>query len=96
MTLKTFIARVTIPLAGVSLPLVVGVGPATASPAESVSATPSACPSGAAAIFLAHFNSEHAGQTLFGAGSITDDPSGWLAAHQALFGSMASKGAGSC
>jgi hypothetical protein len=45
---------------------------------------------------LSHFNSEHLGKSVFGAGSITEDPAAWFAAHQALFGAMASKGAGSC
>ncbi|HEV8626364.1 MAG TPA: hypothetical protein VG034_18085 [Acidimicrobiia bacterium] len=57
---------------------------------------PMACPTGAAEIFLAHFNSEHLGKSVFGAGSITEDPAAWFAAHQALFGAMASKAAGSC
>lgn len=95
MSLKNCAARVMISLAGASLPLIVGVGPAMAAPVESVPA-PSACPSGAAGIFLAHFNSQHLDQTLFGAGSLTGDPSGWLAAHQALFGSMATKAVGAC
>jgi hypothetical protein len=55
-----------------------------------------ACPTGAAGIFLDHFNSQHLGKSVFGAGSITEDPAAWFAAHQALFGAMASKAAGSC
>ena len=57
---------------------------------------PLACPTGAAEIFLSHFNSEHLGKSVFGAGSITEDPAAWYAAHEALFGAMASKAAGSC
>jgi hypothetical protein len=57
---------------------------------------PMACPTGAGEIFLNHFNSEHLGKSVFGAGSITADPAAWFAAHQALFGAMASKAAGSC
>jgi hypothetical protein len=57
---------------------------------------PTACPTGAAEIFVNHFNSEHLGKSVFGAGSITADPAAWLAAHQALFAAMGSKAAGSC
>ena len=55
-----------------------------------------ACPTGAAEIFMSHFNSEHLGKSVFGAGSITESPAGWFAAHQALFEAMGSKAAGSC
>jgi hypothetical protein len=55
-----------------------------------------ACPNGAAEIFLSHFNSEHLGKSVFGAGSITEDPAAWFAAHEALFGAMGSKATGSC
>jgi hypothetical protein len=55
-----------------------------------------ACPTGAAEIFTKHFNSEHLGKSLIGAGSITEDPVAWVAAHQELFEAMGSKAAGSC
>ena len=70
---------------------VVGAVPAGAAPMK-----PMACPTGAAEIFLSHFNSEHLGKSVLGAGSITADPVAWFAAHQALFGAMASKAQGSC
>ena len=70
---------------------VVGAVPAQAAPAK-----PMACPAGAAEIFLNHFNSEHLGKSVFGAGSITADPAAWFAAHQALFGAMVAKAGGSC
>ena len=68
-----------------------GVVPAGAAPMK-----PMACPTGAAEIFTKHFNSEHLGKSLIGAGSITEDPVAWLAAHQELFEAMGSKAAGSC
>ena len=70
---------------------VLGAVPAGAAPMK-----PMACPTGAAEIFTNHFNSEHLGKSVLGAGSITEDPAAWFAAHQALFGAMASKAAGSC
>jgi hypothetical protein len=83
--------RVVVPFAALTAAAVLGAVPAGAAPMK-----PTACPTGAAEIFLSHFNSEHLGKSVFGAGSITEDPAAWFAAHQALFGAMASKGAGSC
>jgi hypothetical protein len=83
--------RVVVPLAVLTAAVVAGAVPAGAAPAK-----PTACPTGAAEIFLNHFNSQHLGKSLFGAGSITEDPAAWLAAHQALFQAMESKAAGSC
>jgi hypothetical protein len=83
--------RVVVLLAALTAAAGVGAVPAGAAPLE-----PMACPTGAADIFLAHFNSEHLGKSVFGAGSITEDPTAWFAAHQALFEAMASKAAGSC
>ena len=73
-----------------------GAGVLGAVPAGAAPMRPMACPTGAADIFMAHFTSEHLGKSLIGAGSITADPAAWFAAHQALFGAMASKAAGSC
>ena len=83
--------RDVVPFAALTAAAVLGAVPAGAAPMK-----PMACPSGAAEIFLNHFNSQHLGKTLFGAGSITEDPAGWTAAHEVLFASMASKAAGSC
>jgi hypothetical protein len=83
--------RVVFPFAALTAAAVLGAVPAGAAPMK-----PMACPTGAAEIFLDHFNSEHLGKSVFGAGSITEDPAAWFAAHQALFGAMASKTAGSC
>lgn len=83
--------RVVVPFAALTAAAILGAVPAGAAPMK-----PMACPTGAAEIFLAHFNSEHLGKSVFGAGSITEDPAAWFAAHQALFGAMASKAAGSC
>jgi hypothetical protein len=83
--------RVVVPFAVLTAAAVLGAVPAGAAPVK-----PMACPTGAAEIFLNHFNSQHLGKTMFGAGSITEDPAAWFAAHQALFGAMASKAAGSC
>lgn len=83
--------RVVVPFAALTVAAVLGVVPAGAAPMK-----PMACPTGAAEIFMNHFNSEHLGKSLVGAGSITEDPAAWFAAHQELFGAMASKGAGSC
>ncbi len=89
--------RVVVPFAALTAGVVLGAvpaGAATVKPAETVK--PMACPTGAAEIFLSHFNSEHLGKSVLGAGSITEDPAAWFAAHQALFAAMASKAAGSC
>ena len=83
--------RVVVLFAALTGAAVLGAVPAGAAPMK-----PMACPTGAAEIFLSHFNSEHLGKSVFGAGSITEDPAAWFAAHQALFGAMASKAAGSC
>ena len=83
--------RVVVLSAALTAAAVLGAVPAGAAPMK-----PMACPTGAGAIFLDHFNSEHLGKSLIGAGSITEDPAAWVAAHQALFGAMASKAAGSC
>ena len=83
--------RVVVPFAALTAAAVLGAVPAGAAPMK-----PMACPTGATEIFLNHFNSQHLGKSLFGAGSITEDPAAWVAAHQALFGAMASKAAGSC
>jgi len=83
--------RVVVPFAALTAAAILGAVPAGAAPAK-----PTACPTGAAEIFLNHFNSEHLGKSLFGAGSITENPAAWFAAHQALFSAMASKAAGSC
>jgi hypothetical protein len=83
--------RVVVPFAALTAVAVLGVVPAGAAPVK-----PMACPTGAAEIFMNHFTSEHLGKSLFGAGSITADPAAWLAAHEALFGAMGSKAAGSC
>ena len=83
--------RVVVPFAVLTAAALVGTVPAGATPAQ-----PAACPTGAAEIFMAHFTSEHLGKSLFGAGSITESPTNWFAAHQALFEAMASKAAGSC
>ena len=83
--------RVVVPFAALTAAAVLGAVPAGAAPMK-----PMACPTGAAEIFMNHFNSQHLGKTMFGAGSITEDPAAWFAAHQALFGAMASKAAGSC
>lgn len=83
--------RVVVPFAAVLAAAILGGIPAGASPIR-----PMACPTGAAEIFTNHFNREHLGKSVFGAGSITADPAAWFAAHQALFEAMASKAAGSC
>jgi len=83
--------RVVVLFAALTGAAVLGAVPAGAAPMK-----PMACPTGAAEIFLSHFNSEHLGKSVFGAGSITEDPAAWFAAHQALFGAMASKAAGAC
>ena len=83
--------RVVVLFAALTGAAVLGAVPAGAAPMK-----PMACPTGAAEIFLNHFNSEHLSKSLFGAGSITEDPAAWFAAHQALFGAMASKAGGSC
>ncbi len=83
--------RIVVPFAALTAVAIVGVGPAGAA-----SMKPMACPTGAAEIFTNHFNSEHLGKSLVGAGSITEDPVAWFAAHQALFEAMGSKAAGSC
>ena len=83
--------RVVVPFAALTAAAVLGAVPAGAAPMK-----PMACPTGAAEIFMNHFNSQHLGKTMFGTGSITEDPAAWFAAHQALFGAMASKAAGSC
>ena len=83
--------RVVVLFAALTGAAVVGAVPAGAAPMESM-----ACPTGAGEIFLNHFNSEHLGKSLIGAGSITEDPVAWFAAHEALFLAMGSKAAGSC
>ncbi len=83
--------RVVVLFAALTGAAVLGAVPAGAAPMK-----PMACPTGGAEIFLNHFDSEHLGKSLVGAGSITEDPAAWFAAHQALFGAMASKAAGSC
>jgi hypothetical protein len=83
--------RVVVSFAVLTAAAVLGAVPAGAAPME-----PMACPTGAAGIFVDHFNSQHLGKSVFGAGSITEDPAAWFAAHQALFGAMASKAAGAC
>ena len=83
--------RVVVPFIALTAAAVIGAVPAGASPAK-----PSACPTGAAEIFMNHFTSNHLGKSMFGAGSITEDPAAWFAAHQALFEAMASKASGSC
>jgi len=85
------IKRVVVPFTALAAAAILGAVPAGAAPAK-----PMACPTGAAGMFMSHFNSEHLGKSLFGAGSITEDPAAWFAAHQALFGAMASKATGSC
>ena len=84
-------SRFVVPFAAFTAAAILGVVPAGAAPME-----PMACPTGAAEMFMNHFTSEHLGKSLIGAGSITEDPAAWVAAHEALFGAMASKGAGSC
>jgi hypothetical protein len=83
--------RVVVPFAALTAGAILGVVPAGAAPMR-----PMACPTGAAEIFTKHFNSEHLGKSLIGAGSITEDPVAWVAAHQELFEAMGSKAAGSC
>jgi hypothetical protein len=83
--------RVVVPFAALTAGAILGVAPAGAAPMK-----PMACPTGAAEIFTKHFNSEHLGKSLVGAGSITEDPAAWFAAHQELFEAMGSKAAGSC
>ena len=83
--------RVVVPFAALAAAAIVSVVPAGAAPMQ-----PTACPTGSAEMFRNHFNNEHLGKSVFGAGSITADPAAWFAAHQALFGAMASKAAGSC
>jgi hypothetical protein len=84
--------RVVVPFAALTAAAVLGVVPAGAAPMEK----PMACPTGAADIFMKHFTTEHLGKSAFGAGSITEDPAAWFAAHQALFSAMGTKAAGSC
>jgi hypothetical protein len=89
--------RVVVPFAALTAAAVLGAVPAGAAPMKPAAPVkPTACPTGAAEIFMNHFNSEHLGKSLFGAGSITADPAAWFAAHQGLFAAMASKAAGSC
>ena len=89
--------RVVVPFAALTAAAVLGAIPAGAAPMKPAAPVkPMACPTGAGEIFLNHFNSEHLGKSLFGAGSITADPAAWFAAHQALFAAMASKATGSC
>jgi hypothetical protein len=83
--------RVVVPFAALTAAAVLGVVPAGAAPMK-----PMACPAGAADIFMKHFNSEHLGKSVLGAGSITEDPAAWYAAHEELFAAMASKATGSC
>ena len=83
--------RVVVPVVALSAAAILGAVPAGAAPAK-----PMACPTGAAEIFTNHFTSQHLGKSLFGAGSITEDPAAWFAAHQALFEAMAAKATGSC
>ena len=83
--------RVVVPFAALTAAAVLSAVPAGAAPMK-----PAACPTGAAEIFMNHFNSQHLGKSLFGAGSITENPAAWFAAHQALFEAMAGKAAGSC
>jgi hypothetical protein len=83
--------RVVVPFAALTAAVILGAVPAGATPMK-----PMACPTGAAEIFMSHFNSEHLGKSLVGAGSITEDPAAWFAAHEALFVAMGSKAAGSC
>ena len=85
------IRRVVVPFLALTAAAVVGAVPAGAAPTKLM-----ACPTGAAEMFMKHFNSEHLGKSVFGAGSITEDPAAWFAAHQALFSAMGSKAAGSC
>jgi hypothetical protein len=83
--------RVLVPFAALTAAAALSAVPAGAAPAQ-----PMACPAGAAEIFMNHFTAEHLSKSLLGAGSITADPAAWFAAHQALFGAMASKAEGSC
>lgn len=83
--------RVVVPFAAFTAAVILGAVPAGAAPMK-----PMACPTGAAEIFMSHFNSEHLGKSLVGAGSITEDPVAWVEAHEALFVAMGSKAAGSC
>jgi hypothetical protein len=83
--------RVVVSFAALTAAAILGAVPAGAAPVK-----PMACPTGAAEMFMNHFNSEHLGKSVFGAGSITENPAAWFAAHQALFSAMASKAAGSC
>ena len=83
--------RVVVPFAALAAAAILGAVPAGAAPAK-----PMACPTGAAEMFVNHFNSQHLGKSLLGAGSITADPVAWFAAHQALFSAMADKATGEC
>lgn len=83
--------RVVLSFAALTAAVGLGASPVGAAPMQ-----PMACPTGAAEIFMNHFNSEHLGKSLVGAGSITEDPVAWFAAHEALFVAMGSKAAGSC
>ena len=83
--------RVVVPFVALTAAAVLGAVPAGAAPSK-----PTACPTGAAEIFMNHFNQQHLGKSLFGAGSITEDPAAWFAAHQALFQAMAAKATGTC
>lgn len=65
-------------------------------PAGAAPVTPTACPSAAVGMLLAHFNSAHLGETAFGAEAIASDPAKWVGDHQALFTGMAGAAAGSC
>ena len=83
--------RVVVPFAALTAAAILAAVPAGAAPVK-----PMACPTGSAEMFGNHFTSEHLGKSLLGAGSITENPAAWFAAHQALFSAMASKAAGSC
>ncbi|HVW33002.1 MAG TPA: hypothetical protein VHL53_10725 [Acidimicrobiia bacterium] len=87
----TRMRRVLVPVLALSAAAVLSAVPAGAAPAR-----PAACPTGAAEIFMNHFTANHLSKSLLGAGSITENPAAWFAAHQALFEAMASKAAGSC
>ena len=89
--------RFVVPFAVLTAAALLGAVPAGAAPMKAAAPMkPMACPTGAGEMFLNHFNSEHLGKSLFGAGSITADPAAWFAAHQALFAAMTSKATGSC
>ena len=83
--------RVVVLFAALTGAAVLAAVPAGAAPMK-----PMACPTGSAEIFLNHFNAEHLGKSLIGAGSIAEDPVAWYAAHEALIKAMASKASGAC